>query len=55
MVGLWFAILWLTFTMFAVFGGWDFGAGAPHFPWLRRNQKRTGHAHRRDRTAVDLE
>ena len=40
MVELWFAILCLMLVMFAVLGGWDFGAGALHFIAARNQDER---------------
>jgi cytochrome d ubiquinol oxidase subunit II len=40
MVELWFAILCLMLVMFAVLGGWDFGAGALHFIAARNQEER---------------
>src|ERR1700687_5873144 len=41
MVELWFAILFLMFTIFIVLAGWDFGAGALHFV-VAKNQEERG-------------
>jgi cytochrome bd ubiquinol oxidase subunit II len=40
MVEIWFGILCLTFTIFAVLEGWDFGAGALHLIVAKSNAQR---------------